>query len=358
MREMSKKLFNISAAAEGGIAQIRIIGEIGWETDSSDFRAQVDAVAGQGIKDAHIYLFTPGGSCFQAAEIVNIMRAAFPGTITGEGGALVASAGTYIAAHCDTFSMPSNGMFMVHKPTGGECGTADQMEAYVKLLRNIEEEYLNTYTAKATNQEELLKRWGTADWWMTASEAKAEGFITEVIDVKKTIDGDTAAMIAACGCPTEKIESFINQQKTDMNTTTIAVALGLKADAQEAEIIAAAGKVASMAKALQEATDREKELNAKLEAYENKEKEAKAKVAAGMIEEAIKDGRIDNDKEGKARASWAKRFEADFDDASELLASLPKHKPASSGAVGTEGNDTPKSAWQEKMEEIRKRTGQ
>lgn len=354
---MSKKTFNISASAENGIAQVRIIGEIGWDTDSNDFRAQVEALAGQGIRDAHIYMFGPGGSCFHAAEIVNIMQDAFPGTITGEGGALIASAYTYIAAHCDTFSMPSNGLFMIHKPKGGEWGTADEMESYVKALRAIEQEYLDTYKAKAINEEELLKRWGTSDWWLTAEEAKAQGFITEVRSVKKKIDAETAAIIAACGCPSDKIESFINQQKDKMDTKKIAVSLGLDENATEEAIIAKAGKFPELAKTIQTLTGKIENLEANLETYREKEKEVKAQAADAIIVEAIKDGRINDDSEGKTRAAWKKRFEADFDDAKELLESLPKHTPASATfGNGTDGDV--KSAWEERMEAIKKQTGQ
>ena len=50
----------------------------------------------------HIYINSPGGECFEANEIVNVIKR-FPGKITGEGGALVASAATYIAINCTSF---------------------------------------------------------------------------------------------------------------------------------------------------------------------------------------------------------------------------------------------------------------
>ena len=69
----------------------------------------------------HIYINSPGGECFEANEIVNVIKK-FPGKITGEGGALVASAATYIAINCTSFSMPANGLFMIHQVSGGACG--------------------------------------------------------------------------------------------------------------------------------------------------------------------------------------------------------------------------------------------
>ncbi len=100
---MEKKIsFNISASAQGQTALIRITGTIGWDTDCELFRARIDEIAQQGITDAHLYLNGPGGSCFDAEEIVNIIKSVFTGKVTGEGGALVASAYTRIAMICET----------------------------------------------------------------------------------------------------------------------------------------------------------------------------------------------------------------------------------------------------------------
>jgi ATP-dependent protease ClpP protease subunit len=230
--------FSISAEKRGKRAEIRIIGVIGWETNSEVFRQQVDLIAAEGITDAHIYINSPGGSCFDANEIVNIISK-FKGAVTGEGGALVASAATYIALHCKEFSMPANGQFMVHKPTGCTCGNVSDIENYVKGLRNIEDLYYNAYKAVVSGIAELDKHWNAGDWWMTAAEAKDMGFITTVKPRIK-IDKETADLATACGCPVafayEEKEKFKNNTK--MEQTVLALALGLKADATEAEITA------------------------------------------------------------------------------------------------------------------------
>jgi ATP-dependent protease ClpP protease subunit len=195
---MTKNPFQITAVKSGDRAEIRIIGHIGWETDAESFRAQVDALVKEGVKDAHLYIHSPGGSCFDAGEIVNILSR-FRGNITGEGGSLVASAATYIALHCRTFSMPENGMFMVHKPHGGVSGGVKDIEAYLKLMRDCEGLYCEAYKAIARNLSVFEEKWASgADWWMTAAEAKEQGFITDIYK-KVAIDRETAAQIRACG---------------------------------------------------------------------------------------------------------------------------------------------------------------
>ncbi|MDR1317921.1 MAG: ATP-dependent Clp protease proteolytic subunit [Spirochaetales bacterium] len=228
--------FSITAEKKGKHAEIRIIGVIGWETSSEDFRRQVDSILAEGITDAHIYINSVGGSCFDASEIVNIISK-FKGNVTGEGGAIVASAGTYIALHCKDFSMPANGQFMVHKPHCFAEGTADELAATIKGLKDTEALYYEAYKSVASDISELDRRWGTGDWWMTAGEAKKMGFITAVRPRVK-IDKDTAEQARACGCPVAFVPEKSTETKNDKKMEFIALALGLKSDATQADITA------------------------------------------------------------------------------------------------------------------------
>jgi ATP-dependent protease ClpP protease subunit len=228
--------FSITAEKKGKKAEIRIVGVIGWETSSEDFRRQVDLMIADGITDAHIYINSPGGSCFDANEIVNIISE-FKGNVTGEGGALVASAGTYIALHCKEFSMPANGQFMVHKPHCFAEGTAADMANTLKGLQDIENLYYDTFKSAVSDVAELDRHWSAGDWWMTANEAKEMGFIASV-KLRIKIDRETADLATACGCPVAFTADKKTETKNDKKMEFIALALGLKSDATEAEITA------------------------------------------------------------------------------------------------------------------------
>lgn len=306
---MEKIPFNISASTQGPKALIRITGTIGWDTDCEQFRTQIDGIAKQGITDAHLYLNGPGGSCFDAEEIVNIIKCVFTGKVTGEGGALVASAYTRIAAICETFEQPENGMFMIHKPAGGVCGTANEIASYLKLITDIQTQYFNTYKEKATDAATFQKQWEAGDWWMTAKEAKAHGFITSV-KAKAKIDAETSALIMACGCPSSKIP-IINNNKNDesiMDLKVMAKALGLPEDATQEQVDAA---IAAGRKA---ATDL---ANLKAE-NARKEKEANEKKIKEEVKAAVDDKRITADNAGK----WEKALSADYNTNGELLKTL------------------------------------
>lgn len=304
-------------------ALIRLTGEIGWDVDASCFRREVDMLIAAGVTDVHLYLNGPGGSCFDAAEIVNILSS-FTGEITGEGGALVASAYTYIAMHCKTFVMPANGQFMIHRPSGCAYGTAEDILAYHKLLSNVEAEYLEKYKAHAKDMTVLEAKWKT-DWWMTAAEAVSAGFVTSVKELAK-IDRATARMIAACGCP-EDIELLINTKEENMDLKAMAVVLGMSEGSTEEEIRARIDANKKAAERLEdvERTAKEKEKN-----------ELAAKVKA-RLDKAVADKVIKAD----VRADWERKLTDDYEGGCRMLDGIaPAARLSDSLKAETNGGKT------------------
>lgn len=272
----------ITVTCQDKTAQVRIIGEIGWENNAESFRQQCDDLLAKGVKDVSLYINTRGGDCFDANEIVNILSK-FPGKITGEGGALVASAGTYIAAHCHSFTMPANGLFMVHKPSGSAKGRVADVTSFLKLLTNLEKEYLDTYNKLATDPEDFMEKWEAGDYWMTATEAKEAGFITGVKE-KATIDRQTAMMIAAC-CPATIItddlkneyNKFNNPEKMDKAILTAAALAALKVTSNVDDATLSAAIL---------------DLHARAEKAEKELMEQKEKTAKAIAKKAIEAGKF------------------------------------------------------------------
>lgn len=321
---MNKMPFLITAQNVNNVANIKIIGHIGWDTDAISFREQCEALKKQGVKDVNVYIMTPGGSCFDADEIANIIDS-FEGKKTGEGGALVASAGTRIAAILSEFSMPENGQFMVHKPKGSANGTNIAIRNYLTLMDNTDKIYYDTYLSIVKDKDKFKEKWPAGDWWMTASEAKEEGFITSV-KPKIKIDREAAAVIEACCSPIAIDNNNINQTKTEMELKTLAVSLGLDENATEAQVNA---KIKENAKA---AAD----LQALQTQNEAKEKEEKAKKVKACLDKAIADKRIKAD----ARANWEKMLNDNFETASAALESISPIEKPSTTLVVADGKKT------------------
>lgn len=315
---MSKSKLKINVFAEESTARIDIIGEITeWNSNNAtDFRARCQEVKDSGAKQCHVYLMTIGGDCIQANEIVNILQEVF-GEYTGDGGAIVASAGTYIAACATSFEQVRNGQFMIHKPMGGTFGNETEIENYLALVKNMTQTYYDAYLAKLKKPEaEFTKKWNGGDFWMTAKQAVEWGFVDKVKEPVK-IDTDTAAVIKESGSPIGIANSdIIHDNQNEMDVKAIAQSLGMPESATEEQVNA---KLAENAK---KAADYDA-LKAETERKEKEQREADIKAA---LDKAEKEKRIKAD----ARSKWQAQFEKDYDGTKALLDDIqPVEKPLS-----------------------------
>jgi hypothetical protein len=90
-------------------------------------------------------------------------------------------------------------------------------------------------------------------------------------------------------------------------------------------------------------------LTARIDALTKAEKEKKKTDAVALVDQAVKDGRID----AKAKESYLKLFDADFDSAKAALESIPKRQSVvgmietARGNVAAELGDLQKLSWDE-----------
>lgn len=253
----------LSVEAKGDTANISIIGAIyNFHNNSQWFRAEIEKVKKDGAKNVDLYLNTPGGDVFEANEIGNIIDS-FEGDINGQGGALVASAGTYIASKCKTFEMPENGKYMYHKPFGRIEGNEDEVASKLELLKSLTSDYRKTYAEQTIHSEtEIEKNWVKGDVWLSATQAQKEGFITSV-KKKVKLTAEDASLIAACGAPNvPKIQNTNKTETKNMELSVLAVKIGLPSTATETQVDAKLDQLqkdASTAQGLVQAeADREK----------------------------------------------------------------------------------------------------
>lgn len=227
---------NISIEAKGTVAEIRLTGTIDrWENSADQFRRKIDELIAQGIKNVKLYMNGPGGSVFEANEIENEIKR-FKGAIDGEGGAMVASAYSYLAAICDTFEMAENGQYMYHKPSGFISGNEDKVASDLKLLQNLTKQYKTAYANKTTmSEDDIETNWSKGDVWLSAQEALDQGFITGISKPAK-ITKESQAQFAACGAPVVPEVNSKSEEYTMKNRNQIIATLKLAADATDEQI--------------------------------------------------------------------------------------------------------------------------
>jgi len=303
----TKKELLITITSEGTAGRISLIGSISeWNANNAeDFRMRCQELKDAGVKALHVYMMTMGGDVFQANEIYNILIEFF-GEYTVEGGAVVASAGTYLGVKAKSWESAKNGQVMIHKPSGGSWGNETELENYLKLLKNMTSTYYDAYVAKLSTkftEADFKAKWDAGDFWMTAAEAKEWGFVDSIKEPVK-VDQATAQYIKACGSPIE-MTIDINQNPNDVDLKIMAKSVGLPESATEDQITARITENAEKA-------GKYDTLKAQVELQAKTKKEADIKATLDKCEKTkvIK---------ADARSKWAEMLEKDFEGTKALL---------------------------------------
>ena len=322
---------------------LKIEGEIsGWGNKEYLIKSKLKELKKAGHKAIDLYLKSPGGSVFEAAEIGNMLESCGL-EVHGYGGVMVASAATYIACKCTTFHVAPNSQNMIHKAWHSVRGNEDDFESGLKLLRNISADYKSVYAAKTgMSEDEIEALWSKGDYWMNAKEYVDKGFADGISKTPAKVTDQDITIIKACGCPNEvQATATKNLESQDMKTIELTAAMvGLKSDASDQEIMAK--------------FDEMKTAQAKLEQFEKEKAEAEKAAAKQKVEDeveaAIKDKRIAADQKETYVALLTADFEAGKK-ALDAMTPIPKIsdqlKPQTSNGVSNDRKDWDYEKWSE-----------
>lgn len=171
----------IDAQIKGSTGKINILDTISENTNSNSklIRDIIDDFIKNKVIEVEVYLNSGGGSVFEASEIVNQLKRVDSVIIVV--GSLAASAATYIMANFKN-KAHKNSQFMIHRPSISTSGDTKKMKSDLKLLENITEDYKNAYATKMNKTlDEVEEIFEKGDYWLTASQAKEEGLLDEII---------------------------------------------------------------------------------------------------------------------------------------------------------------------------------
>lgn len=140
-------------------------------------------------KDIYLYVNTPGGSVSAGLAIVdtmNFIKADVQTIVMGTAasmGTIIASSGT----KGKRFMLP-NAEYLIHQPMGGTGGGTQQTDMAIAAehllkTRNKLEKILADNSGKTVKQ---IHKDAERDYWMSAEETLAYGFIDQIMDNTKT----------------------------------------------------------------------------------------------------------------------------------------------------------------------------
>jgi len=222
------------------LARIEINGEIGWWKNTGEyFTEQVNELLSKGISDVEVYINTPGGSLFDAFEIVNQIKR-FSGSKTGILGALCASAGTVIACELDSVKGAKNLNYMIHDVClDVQIEHESDFESAKQLYVNNTQNAIACYCKKTKLSPDEVAAMMKATTWMNATSAKEKGFIDTISEEEDELTTDAVDVVMTNKY--KHVPQMLNQlitNKPEQSMKKIAMKLGLPETATEDEVIA------------------------------------------------------------------------------------------------------------------------
>jgi ATP-dependent Clp endopeptidase proteolytic subunit ClpP len=97
------------------------------------------------------------------------------------------SIATIVALAGTERKMTENSNFMIHNPTGGGFGDADDMQKYADKMKEYQDKIIDFYVNKTGADRDKIVKLTEEETEMTAEEAKDLGFISEIIETIKAV---------------------------------------------------------------------------------------------------------------------------------------------------------------------------
>jgi ATP-dependent Clp protease protease subunit len=180
------KFWNLKANDAQDVLDINVHGDI--VTDSGWFGSEDDVICRDFIsavnhyKDAkriNVYINSGGGEVFAAVTMAQTLKH-HNATVHTYVEGICASAATLIAMAGDERHMSNSGLFMIHLPSGSFRGNRMDLDKGKEVLEKVEDVIRMTYQEKTNLSDEQLTAMLEHETWLTAEEAYAYGFITDI----------------------------------------------------------------------------------------------------------------------------------------------------------------------------------
>jgi ATP-dependent Clp protease protease subunit len=177
-----RKFWNFMEAENGGERTLYLNGVIAEETWWGDevtpglFRSEL----ARGSGDIAVWLNSPGGDVFAAAQIYNMLLA-YSGRVTVKIDGLAASAASVVAMAGDSVTVSPVSMLMIHNPATVAVGDGAEMLRAKALLDEAKESVINAYERKTRLSRAQISAMMDAETWFNANKALELGFADTIL---------------------------------------------------------------------------------------------------------------------------------------------------------------------------------
>lgn len=159
------------------MSDIMIYGEIGWDVSSRDIVDQIRAAPPGPIS---VRINSPGGSVFEGLAIASHIRAR--GDVTTYIDGLAASMTSVIFLSGSKRIMAPGTFLMIHNPSSGAWGKADDLRNEANVLDVIADEMAKLYADASGGKldKDKARELMDAETWLTPDQAMEYGFCHEI----------------------------------------------------------------------------------------------------------------------------------------------------------------------------------
>ena len=191
---MKARLWELKQAAEGGVLELYIYGDVeaetfnweSWRYETSENSAQhfrEELAKYPDASEIRIYINSYGGSVFEGTAIYNQLKR-HPAHKTVYVDGFACSIASVIAMAGDEVVMPRNTMMMIHNMWSCVCGNATELRKAADDLDIINDAGRQAYLAKAGDKltEAKLAEMMDAETWLTAAQCVEYGLADRLAD--------------------------------------------------------------------------------------------------------------------------------------------------------------------------------
>ena len=179
----------------------------GDEITPEEFRGELNS--GQG--KVTVWINSPGGDCFAAAQIYNMLME-YPGTVDVHIDGIAASAASVIAMAGNHVAISPVGMMMIHNPATVSIGDEREMKKAVDMLSEVKESIINAYELKTGLPRKQLSNMMNAESWMNAKKALELGFADSILYDGDDEDDEPEGMIFSRAAVTNSLLNKLKAQ--------------------------------------------------------------------------------------------------------------------------------------------------
>lgn len=144
--------------------------------------------------DITLWINSPGGDCFAAAQIYNMLME-YPGKITVKIDGLAASAASVIAMAGSRVCMSPVAILMIHNPATVAMGDTEAMKKAIGMLNEVKESIINAYELKSGMDRAKISKMMDSETWLNAKKAVELGFADEVLYGEASVPEGSRAML-------------------------------------------------------------------------------------------------------------------------------------------------------------------